>query len=179
MSDKTEGIAIRREKLAMVGKDDVACMISDILDIPVADLKVENSFHSDLGADDLAMLEIFGQADSQFDIQMPDHVCQSVATVNDLIDAINGTRAGVWNSDLLQRLQIAIDANLGPVLLSRKIADHHVSESLQLAILNIETADDLEEYMQTFSGMDPQATNKAAIIGIAGAVINIMRRQET
>ena len=80
---------------------------------------------------------------------------------------------------LVERL-IAATSNSrpGPLPLARIIADRHACEGLILARDNLATDAQLYNYMRSFSGMEPLETIKAAIIGLAGAVIELQREMK-
>jgi acyl carrier protein len=58
-------------------------IISQQLDVQLADVRDESLFIDDLGADSLAIVELILAFEEQFQIDMPDHVAEKIRTVAD------------------------------------------------------------------------------------------------
>lgn len=68
-------------------------IISQQLDVDVAEIKMEASFIDDLGADSLAIVELVLALEEEFQIEIPDEDTEKIQTVQDAISYIqeNGT----------------------------------------------------------------------------------------
>ena len=64
-------------------------IISQQLDVDVAQIKPESQFIDDLGADSLAIVELVLAFEEQFDIDIPDEDTEKIRTVGDAIDYIS------------------------------------------------------------------------------------------
>lgn len=68
--------------------DSVKEIVSQQLDIEIADIKGESQFIEDLGADSLAVVELVLAFEEQFDIDIPDEDTERIRTVDDAIKYI-------------------------------------------------------------------------------------------
>ena len=68
--------------------DSVKEIVSQQLDIDIADVKGESQFIEDLGADSLAVVELVLAFEEQFDIDIPDEDTERIRTVDDAIKYI-------------------------------------------------------------------------------------------
>ncbi len=68
----------------------------------------------------------------------------------------------------------APDERPDPMPLARLIASVPMNEGLVLAEDNLATAAQLRAYMKSFEGMDAEEASKAAIVGLAGAVLPLL-----
>ena len=63
-------------------------IISQQLDVDVAQIKEESQFIEDLGADSLAIVELVLAFEEQFEIEIPDEDTEKIRTVGDAIKYI-------------------------------------------------------------------------------------------
>ena len=63
-------------------------IISQQLDVDIAQIKAESSFIDDLGADSLAIVELVLAFEEQFDIDIPDEDTEKIRTVGDAVSYI-------------------------------------------------------------------------------------------
>lgn len=70
--------------------DKVKEIISQQLDVDVAQIKEEAQFIEDLGADSLAIVELVLAFEEQFDIEIPDEDTEKIRTVGDAVQYIEG-----------------------------------------------------------------------------------------
>lgn len=68
--------------------DKVKEIISQQLDVNVAQIKPESQFIEDLGADSLAIVELVLAFEEQFDLNIPDEHTEKIRTVGDAIKYI-------------------------------------------------------------------------------------------
>ena len=68
--------------------DKVKEIISQQLDVDVAQIKPESQFIEDLGADSLAIVELVLAFEEQFDINIPDEDAEKIQTVGDAVNYI-------------------------------------------------------------------------------------------
>jgi acyl carrier protein len=68
--------------------DKVKEIISQQLDVDVAQIKEESQFIEDLGADSLAIVELVLAFEEQFDIEIPDEDTEKIRTVGDAVSYI-------------------------------------------------------------------------------------------
>ena len=68
--------------------DKVKEIVSQQLDVDVANIKEESAFIDDLGADSLAIVELVLAFEEQFEIEIPDEDTEKIKTVNDAIEYI-------------------------------------------------------------------------------------------
>jgi acyl carrier protein len=64
-------------------------IISQQLDVDVAQIKPESQFIDDLGADSLAIVELVLAFEEQFDIDIPDEDTEKIRTVGDAVSYIS------------------------------------------------------------------------------------------
>jgi acyl carrier protein len=65
-------------------------IVSQQLDVDIAEVKDEAQFIEDLGADSLAIVELVLAFEEQFEIDIPDEDTEKIATVGDAIKYITG-----------------------------------------------------------------------------------------
>jgi len=63
-------------------------IVSQQLDVDIAEVKEEAQFIEDLGADSLAIVELVLAFEEQFEIDIPDEDTEKIATVGDAITYI-------------------------------------------------------------------------------------------
>lgn len=63
-------------------------IVSQQLDVEIAEVKEEARFIEDLGADSLAIVELVLAFEEQFEIDIPDEDTEKIATVGDAIKYI-------------------------------------------------------------------------------------------
>lgn len=68
--------------------DKVKEIVSQQLDVDVAQIKPESQFIDDLGADSLAIVELVLAFEEQFEIDIPDEDTEKIRTVGDAINYI-------------------------------------------------------------------------------------------
>lgn len=68
------------EKLQMI--------ISEVLSVEPEDIRLDQSFVDDLGADSLEIFQIIMAIEEEFDIGLEDKVAESIETVEDALNAI-------------------------------------------------------------------------------------------
>lgn len=68
--------------------DKVKEIVSQQLDVDVAQVKPESQFIDDLGADSLAIVELVLAFEEQFEIDIPDEDTEKIRTVGDAINYI-------------------------------------------------------------------------------------------
>ena len=64
-------------------------IVSQQLDVDVAQIKPESQFIDDLGADSLAIVELVLAFEEQFEIDIPDEDTEKIRTVGDAISYIS------------------------------------------------------------------------------------------
>jgi acyl carrier protein len=67
-------------------------IISQQLDVDVAQIKPESQFIDDLGADSLAIVELVLAFEEQFDIDIPDEDTEKIRTVGDAVTYIQARK---------------------------------------------------------------------------------------
>jgi acyl carrier protein len=67
-------------------------IISQQLDVDVAQIKPESQFIDDLGADSLAIVELVLAFEEQFDIDIPDEDTEKIRTVGDAVSYIQARK---------------------------------------------------------------------------------------
>jgi acyl carrier protein len=67
-------------------------IISQQLDVDVAQIKMESQFIDDLGADSLAIVELVLAFEEQFDIDIPDEDTEKIRTVGDAVNYIGSRK---------------------------------------------------------------------------------------
>lgn len=73
--------------------DKVKEIISQQLDVDVAQIKPESQFIEDLGADSLAIVELVLAFEEQFDINIPDEDTEKIRTVGDAVTYISARKS--------------------------------------------------------------------------------------
>jgi acyl carrier protein len=73
--------------------DKVKEIISQQLDVDVAQIKPESQFIEDLGADSLAIVELVLAFEEQFDINIPDEDTEKIRTVGDAVSYITSRKS--------------------------------------------------------------------------------------
>ncbi|MBX7195977.1 MAG: acyl carrier protein [Sandaracinaceae bacterium] len=73
--------------------DKVKEIISQQLDVDVAQIKPESQFIEDLGADSLAIVELVLAFEEQFDINIPDEDTEKIRTVGDAVSYISARKS--------------------------------------------------------------------------------------
>lgn len=68
--------------------DKVKEIVSQQLDVDVAQIKPESQFIDDLGADSLAIVELVLAFEEQFEIDIPDEDTEKIRTVGDAVNYI-------------------------------------------------------------------------------------------
>lgn len=69
--------------------DKVKEIISQQLDVDIAQIKEESQFIEDLGADSLAIVELVLAFEEQFDIEIPDEDTEKIRSVGDAVSYIS------------------------------------------------------------------------------------------
>ncbi|MCU0672417.1 MAG: acyl carrier protein [Myxococcota bacterium] len=69
--------------------DKVKEIISQQLDVDMANIKPESAFIDDLGADSLAIVELVLAFEEQFEIDIPDEDTEKIRTVGDAVSYIS------------------------------------------------------------------------------------------
>jgi acyl carrier protein len=72
--------------------DKVKEIVSQQLDVDVAQIKPESQFIDDLGADSLAIVELVLAFEEQFEIDIPDEDTEKIRTVGDAITYISARK---------------------------------------------------------------------------------------
>jgi acyl carrier protein len=72
--------------------DKVKEIVSQQLDVDVAQIKPESQFIDDLGADSLAIVELVLAFEEQFEIDIPDEDTEKIRTVGDAISYIGSRK---------------------------------------------------------------------------------------
>ena len=78
-----------QERIEMEIADKVKEIVSQQLDVDVAQIKPESQFIDDLGADSLAIVELVLAFEEQFEIDIPDEDTEKIRTVGDAISYIS------------------------------------------------------------------------------------------
>jgi acyl carrier protein len=74
-------------------EEQVKSIISDQLDIPSDDIKLDASFIDDLGADSLDIVELVMAMEDAFSMDIPDEEAEKIQTVRNAIDYIKAQSA--------------------------------------------------------------------------------------
>ena len=72
--------------------DKVKEIVSQQLDVDVAQIKSESQFIDDLGADSLAIVELVLAFEEQFEIDIPDEDTEKIRTVGDAVSYIGSRK---------------------------------------------------------------------------------------
>lgn len=75
-------------------KERIINLLSDKLGYAATEIKEENNFITDLGADSLDMVEIIMGIEQEFGLKIDDNEISEVKTVGDLIKKVNDIRMG-------------------------------------------------------------------------------------
>jgi len=67
-------------------------MVADHLDKDAESITMESNFIDDLGADSLDAVEVVMEAEETFDIEIPDEVSETLATVGALVEFIDSVK---------------------------------------------------------------------------------------
>jgi acyl carrier protein len=76
----------------MATPDKVKEIISQQLDVDIAQIKEESQFIEDLGADSLAIVELVLAFEEEFEIEIPDEDTEKIRTVGDAVSYIVGAQ---------------------------------------------------------------------------------------
>ncbi|MDR0549469.1 MAG: acyl carrier protein [Deltaproteobacteria bacterium] len=68
--------------------DRVVKVVTELLQVEIADVRPESSFQDDLGADSLDLVELIMAMEEEFDIKIDDDSAQSIKSVQDAVDFI-------------------------------------------------------------------------------------------
>lgn len=64
-------------------------VVSEVLNVPVGDIKSEHKFTADLGAESVQSLELVAGFEEEFDIEMDEDEALSVQSVGDAVEFIS------------------------------------------------------------------------------------------
>mgnify|MGYP000969613077 CR=1 FL=1 len=65
-------------------------IISEKLNVDVADITMETSFEDDLEADSIALFELVMAIEEEFDIEIDDEAIERISTVGDIVNYLEG-----------------------------------------------------------------------------------------
>ncbi len=68
----------------------VTKVVSEVLNVPEANIKEEHSFTNDLGAESIQSVELVAGFEEEFDIEMEEDKALKVQTVGDAVEFISG-----------------------------------------------------------------------------------------
>ncbi len=71
----------------------LAEIVNEETDIDVEEIQLEKSFTEDLDIDSISMMTIVVEAESKFDVKIPDEEVKNLKTVGDAVDYIEKARA--------------------------------------------------------------------------------------
>jgi acyl carrier protein len=74
-------------------KADVMRIITEQLDVALADIKLESTFIDDLGADSLGLVELVLAFEEEFEIDIPDEDTEKIRSVQDAVSYITENSA--------------------------------------------------------------------------------------
>jgi len=63
-------------------------VVSDVLGVPAEEIKAENEFVADLGAESIQSLELVAAFEEEFDIEMDEEAALQVQSVGDAVEFI-------------------------------------------------------------------------------------------
>jgi len=66
----------------------VVKVVSEVLNVPVSDIKPEHRFTTDLGAESIQSVELVAGFEEEFEIEMPEDEALKVQSVGDAADFI-------------------------------------------------------------------------------------------
>jgi acyl carrier protein len=66
----------------------ILTIIADILEIEIKDIKIDDSFRDDLGADSVDMPEIIMKIEVVFNLEISDEASEKFITVQNLLDYV-------------------------------------------------------------------------------------------
>jgi acyl carrier protein len=72
--------------------DRVTTLISELTDIPKAELLPEKQLAADLEMDSLTTIEVAVTIQDEFNIEVPDEKLKELKTIEDIVDLINSSR---------------------------------------------------------------------------------------
>ena len=64
-------------------------ILADVLGVKIEDIKAENKFVDDLGADSLDLVELIMSFEDKFGIEISDEDAEKIISVKDALDYIN------------------------------------------------------------------------------------------
>ncbi len=64
-------------------------IVSEILEVPVSDIKPEHTFVEDLDAESIQSVELMAAFEEEFDIELDEDEAMEIKTVGEAIDFIN------------------------------------------------------------------------------------------
>lgn len=70
-------------------KEKVLQMVSEKIDIPLENLKLENLFIQDLGFDSLGVLDLILAVEEHFQMTIPDEDAENIKTIGDAVEYIS------------------------------------------------------------------------------------------
>ncbi|MGO3152240.1 MAG: acyl carrier protein [Galactobacter sp.] len=71
----------------------LAEIVNEETDLPVEDVQLEKSFTEDLDIDSISMMTIVVEAESKFDVKIPDEEVKNLKTVGDAVSYIEKAQA--------------------------------------------------------------------------------------
>ena len=71
----------------------LAEIVNEETDLPVEDVQLDKSFTEDLDIDSISMMTIVVEAESKFDVKIPDEEVKNLKTVGDAVNYIAGAQA--------------------------------------------------------------------------------------
>jgi len=71
----------------------LAEIVNEETDLPVEDVQLDKSFTEDLDIDSISMMTIVVEAESKFDVKIPDEEVKNLKTVGDAVSYIAGAQA--------------------------------------------------------------------------------------
>jgi acyl carrier protein len=71
----------------------VTKIVSEQLEVDLADVKAESNFINDLGADSLDTVELVMALEEEFEIEIPDEAAEGITTVQEAVNYIRNQSA--------------------------------------------------------------------------------------
>ncbi|MGO1319700.1 MAG: acyl carrier protein [Galactobacter sp.] len=71
----------------------LAEIVNEETDLPVEDVQLDKSFTEDLDIDSISMMTIVVEAESKFDVKIPDEEVKNLKTVGDAVSYIEKAQA--------------------------------------------------------------------------------------